>query len=272
MARALLLRAEDDLDGAVTELERASSLYLPGFFPDVRPIHAVIARIRIAEGRLGEAWDWAHEHRVAATDELSYLAEFGHLTLARLLIAQHRSDDDPACVEDALALLDRLLAGAHQAGRGGTVIDVHVLRALAHDARGERQQALTQLEHAVGEGVPNGYVRLFLDEGAPMQELLRAAEARPAGRELVREVLGTGARAAGRATVRSAATPLLDGLSEREVEVLRLLATSLSGPEIARQLFMSINTFRTHSRHIFTKLNVKTRRAAVLRAAELGLV
>ena len=272
LARAFLLRAREDLDGAVTELERASSLYLPGFFPDVRPIPAVLARIQISQERLAEAWDWAHEHHVAVTDDLSYLAEFGHLTLARLLIAQHRADDDPAGLEDALALLDRLLNRAHKAGRGGTVIDVHVLRALAHDARGERHEALAQLDHAVAEGVPNGYARLFLDEGAPMKELLQAAEARPGSRGLVRAVLGAGASGAGKATVPRAATPLLDGLSEREVEVLQLLATSLTGPEIARQLFMSINTFRTHSRHIFTKLDVKTRRAAVLRAAQLGLV
>ncbi len=121
------------------------------------------------------------------------------------------------------------------------------------------------------EAVPAGYVRLFLDEGAPMEMLLRAAEQRPDTGELAQALLRAGAGAAPTET-RQAATAALQGLSEREVEVLRLLATPLTGPEIAGHLFMSVNTFRTHSRHIFTKLEVKTRRAAVLRAAELDLL
>jgi LuxR family transcriptional regulator, maltose regulon positive regulatory protein len=272
LAMAGLLRAHGDLDGAVAELDRAESLYLPGFFPDLRPIPAVIARVRIAQGRLGDGWDWAHRHHVTVADDLSYLAEFGHLTLARLLMAQYRADGDPAGLDDALGLLDRLLASAREAGRGGTVVDAHLLRALAHDARGEQQQALAQLDHALTEGVRVGYVRQFLDEGAPMELLLRAAEERPETGGLARAVLRAGASAVRKAGALPAATPTPEGLSEREVEVLRLLATSLTGPEIAQQLFMSVNTFRTHSRHIFTKLEVKTRRSAVLRAAELDLL
>ena len=90
--------------------------------------------------------------------------------------------------------------------------------------------------------------------------------------ELARALLraGTAGPGAGGAPRRRLRSP--EALSEREVEVLRLLATDLTGPEIARQLFMSVNTFRTHTRHIFTKLDVTTRRAAVSRAAELGLL
>ena len=270
LARAGLLRAHGDLDGAVAELDQAKSRYLPGFFPDVRPIPAALARVRIAQGRLGDAWDWAHDHHVTTTDDLSYLVEFSHLTLARLLIAQYRADADPAGLNDVLGLLGRLLAAAQEAGRGCSVVDAHLLQALAHDARGQQDEALAQLDRALADAVPAGYVRLFLDEGAPMLTLLRAAEQRPESGELARAVLRAGA--APEAVSRPAATPALDGLSEREVEVLRLLATSLTGPEISRQLFMSVNTFRTHTRHIFTKLDVQTRRAAVARAAELDLL
>jgi LuxR family maltose regulon positive regulatory protein len=273
LARAGLLRAQGDLDGTVVELEHARSLYLPGFFPDVRPIPAVLARIRIAQGQLADAWDWAHEHHLTVADDLSYLGEFGHLTLVRLHIAQYRADDDRPGLDDALGLLDRLLARAQQAGRGGTVVDVHLLQALGHDALGEHQESLEKLDEVLTEAVPAGYIRVFLDEGAPMDLLLHAAERRPDTRELAQAVLRVGG-----STPRhvgpppTAATPAPEGLSERELEVLRLLATSLTGPEIAEQLFLSVNTFRTHSRHIFTKLDVRTRRSAVLRAAELGLL
>jgi LuxR family maltose regulon positive regulatory protein len=108
-----------------------------------------------------------------------------------------------------------------------------------------------------------------------MEALLRSAEQRPDSSELARKVLraaaGAAAAAAGKPPAAGSA-PAPDRLSEREVEVLRLLATSLTGPEISRQLFMTINTFRTHTRHIFTKLDVSTRRAAVARAAELDLL
>jgi LuxR family maltose regulon positive regulatory protein len=151
-------------------------------------------------------------------------------------------------------------------------VDGHLLQALAHDARGEQQEALAQLDHALTEAVPAGYARLFLDEGAPMDVLLRAAEQRPETSDLAHALLRAAASAPPKVVALPAATPTPEGLSEREVEVLRLLATSLTGPEIARQLFMSVNTFRTHSRHIFTKLDAKTRRSAVLRAAELDLL
>jgi len=110
--------------------------------------------------------------------------------------------------------------------------------------------------------VPHGFRRLYLDEGAPMVELLQAC-----GDELAATVL-----ASGRPDQPTAATAQPEGLSERELEVLRLLATELTGPEIAQRLFVSLNTLRTHTKHIFTKLDVNTRRAAVRRAGEQHLL
>jgi LuxR family transcriptional regulator, maltose regulon positive regulatory protein len=270
LARAGLLRAHGDLDGAVTELEPARAAYLPGFFPDVRPIAAALARVHIAQGRLEEAWEWADAHHVTSTADLTYLDEFNHLTLARLLLAQHRADGRPARLDEVIGLLERLRAGAERGGRGGSAVDTQLLLALAHDARGEPDVSIGHLDQALTVAVPAGYARLFLDEGAPMEALLHTAEQRPGTGGLARVVLHV---AAADATPPAAApAPPADGLSGREVEVLRLLATSLTGPEISRQLFMTINTFRTHTRHIFTKLDVSTRRAAVARAGELGLL
>jgi LuxR family transcriptional regulator, maltose regulon positive regulatory protein len=270
LARAGLRRAHGDLDGAVTELEAARALYVPGFFPDVRPIPAALARVHIAQGRLDDAWEWARSHHISVAGDLTYLAEFDHLTLARLLIAQSRDDSRPSHLDEVIGLLERLLVSARGGGRGGSVIDAHLLAALAHDARGERDVSLERLDQALTLAVPAGYVRLFLDEGAPMEALLRAAERQPGIGENARTVLR--AAAADANTTAAAPAPVPEGLSEREREVLRLLATSLTGPEISRRLFMTINTFRTHTRHIFTKLDVSTRRAAVARAGELDLL
>lgn len=278
-ATAGLRRACGDADGAIAMLEQAEPLYLPGYFPDVRPIPAARARLCIAQGRLADAWDWAHDHQVTATDPVTYLAEFDQLTLARLLIAQHRSDQDgtgadtDAGIQQARGLLDRVVDAARVTDRAGSLIEALLVRALAHGAAGDQEAALADLTAALTYGVPAGYVRLFLDEGPAMLELLRAAEHQPEGGEHAAHLLRASAPE-DRDTVpaTSAGGSGDQGLSGREVEVLRLLATDLTGPEIAGQLFMSVNTFRTHSRHIFTKLDVNTRRAAVARAAELDLL
>jgi LuxR family maltose regulon positive regulatory protein len=273
-----LLRARGDLDAAVAMLELAEQLYLPGFLPDTAPLAATSARIRIAQGRLAEGWDWAHLHDVSVDDEPRYLAEYNHLTLARLLLAESRVDDDPAGLAAAAGLLDRVLDAAEVAERNGSVIETLVVRALAHHARGDLDAALADLGRALVDGVPVGYVRLFLDEGPPVEDLLHIAALRsdlpgsPYAAELSRLAQDGPERRAPRAAETPDASTGEDALSDRELEVLGLLATDLTGPQIAQRLYVSVNTLRTHTQHIFTKLGVNTRRAAVGRASDLGLL
>jgi LuxR family maltose regulon positive regulatory protein len=260
-ARAALLQAHGDLDGAIAMLDQAEPLFLPGYFPDVRPIPAMRARIRTLQGRLDDARAWARDRGVAATDPPTYLAEYDQLTLARLLVTD-------GAAREALHLLDRVLDAARSSRRDGSLVEAGLLRALAHRADGDLKAAAADLAAALTLGVPAGYCRLFLDEGPPMVELLGLV-ARTGERD-VRTHAGQlldGAR-----TAPTPAPPSEDVLSERELEVLRLLATELTGPEIARQLFISVNTLRTHTKHVFTKLDVSTRRAAVRRATDLGLL
>lgn len=259
VAMAGLRRARGDLDGAVELLDHAQALYLPGFFPDVRPIPAIRARVDIARGRLELADAWAREHGVATDGEPPYLAECNHLTLVRLMVAKQRYDT-------ALGLLDRLLPAATGRGRDGSLVEILMLQALAHGGGGALDAAMAPLVRALETAVPAGYARLFLDEGEPMATLLDEAERRGLAADAVRALRRT------RAPVLPAAVTLPEQLSERELEVLRLLATELTGPQISRQLFVSVNTLRTHTRHIFTKLDVTTRAAAVRRARDLGLL
>jgi ATP/maltotriose-dependent transcriptional regulator MalT len=262
-ATAGLLQAKGDLDGAIAMLDEAEPLFLPGFLPDVRPIAATRARMRILQGRLDDARAWARERGVAPTDPPTYLAEHDQLTLARLLLAEGNA-------RSALALLDRVLDVARAAGRDGSVIEARLVRTLAHHANGDSDAAADDLAAALTEGVPAGYCRLFLDEGRPMTELLRHV-ARIAAHQVRAHAEDLLARAQRPSPPAPPGRASEEGLSERELEVLRLLATELSGPEIARELFVSPNTLRTHTKHIFTKLGVNTRRAAVRRADQLGL-
>jgi LuxR family maltose regulon positive regulatory protein len=263
-ATAALLQAKGDLDGAAAMLDQAEPLFLPGYFPDVRPIAATRARVRIVQRRLDDARAWARERGVSPTDPPAYLAEYDQLTLARLLVAEGDA-------RAALSLLDRVLDAAQAAGRDGSRIEARLVRALAHHANGDADSAAADVAAALTDGVPAGYRRLFLDEGRPMAELLGqvARAAAPEVRTHAEHLLAAAQRPPAPAPPRR---PSEDELSEREREVLRLLATELTGPEIARQLFVSVNTLRTHTKHIFTKLDVNTRRSAVRRAAELGLL
>ena len=164
-ATAALLQAKGDLDGAVAMLDQAEPLFLPGYFPDVRPIAATRARVRIVQGRLDDARAWARERGVAPTDPPTYLAEYDQLTLARLLVAEGDA-------REALDLLDRVLDVAQAAGRDGSLVEARLVRALAHHANGDADSAAADLAAALTDGVPAGYCRLFLDEGQPMAELL----------------------------------------------------------------------------------------------------
>lgn len=268
-----LRRARGDLDAAAALLDEAETHYLPGYFPDVRPIAATRARVRIAQGRLDDARAWADERVPDLADPPTYLIEHDRLTLARLLIAE-------GATGAARELLDRLLDAACAADRRGSVIETLLVRALAHDANGDPETAAVDLAAALIEGVPAGYRRLFLDEGPPMDRLL-ARMARMGGpdarthAEQLRAAAAKGPTAAGPTAAGPPPAPgsgPSEALSPREFEVLRLLATDLTGPDIARTLFVSVNTLRTHTKHIFAKLEVGTRRAAVARATALGLL
>jgi ATP/maltotriose-dependent transcriptional regulator MalT len=263
-ANAALLRAGGDLDGAIAMLDQAEPLFLPGYFPDVRPIAASRARVWIAQGRLDDARAWARKRGTAPTDAPTFLAEYDLLTLARLLIAE-------GYTSEALDLLDRILDAAQAADRNGTLIEARLLRALAHHANGDAESAATDLSRALTDGMPGGYRRLFLDEGQPMLHLLgEVARAGPHDAQThAQQLLAVAQRTPAPAPARRGTD---DELSEREREVLRLLATELSGPEIAGHLYISLNTLRTHTKHIFQKLDVNTRRAAVRRATDLSLL
>jgi LuxR family maltose regulon positive regulatory protein len=267
MAFARIRLAEGHLESALALLAEAERLYFGDFAPNVRPVPAVIARVRIGAGRLSEAWGWAHERGLSDSDDLSYLAEYDHATLARLLLAQGVRDHSAARIREARELSERLLAAASEGGRWGSVIDIGIVHALALHAAGDTPAALATVERTLLMAEPEGYVRTFVDEGAPMAALLKVAASKQVAPDLARgllEAFGTGPGAV--------AQPLVEPLSERELEVLRLLAGDLDGPDIARELVVSLNTVRTHTKNIYAKLGVNSRRAAVRRAAELELL
>jgi LuxR family maltose regulon positive regulatory protein len=289
--QARLKQAQGDIDGAleaIREAEQLAQAYqtVPGFGG---PIAACRARLMLVQARsIGGDFDpghleavggWAEARGVSVNSSINSLDEESeHLIWVRLLIAQNEPDQ-------ALHLLTRLLLAAEDGGRRGHVIEIQILQALAQGALGEPQRALNHLQRALSLAEPQGYVRTFVDEGAPMAALLHKAAAGGLAPDYANKLLAAfgaeGQRGRGAEEYQIIPSPPppsppspwpLEPLSKRECEVLRLLATELSGPEIAGELTVALSTVRYHTNNIYCKLFVHNRRAAIRRAEELSLL
>ncbi len=273
-----VMAARGDIDGALDLLDEAEPLYAGDFSPNVRPVTAVRARLWIVAGRWSQALGWARASGLSAGDDLSYLREFEHITLARLLLSQARTGAATGSIGEVIGLLERLRQAAEEGGRMGSTVEILVLQALAYQLRGDMAAALSHLQRALTWAEPEGYARLFLDEGAAMAQLIAAAAAQGIMPIYTGKLLAAFAAEpqapAGDLTqpIPHASSSLMEPLSQRELEILRLFKTELSGPEIARELVIGLSTVRTHTKSIYSKLNVNSRRAAVRRAVELGLI
>jgi len=236
-------------------------------------VAALKVQLWVAEGKLEPAARLLQERGLdpstvsargkGVADDLVYPREIEYLALARLLIAQGKPGE-------AAALLERLLQAAEAGGRVGWTIATLVLRALALQARGDVDQAMTPLARALALAEPEGYVRVFVDEGPAMAELLRDAASRGIAPGYASRLLA--AFDVSEYATHTSAQPLIEPLSERELEVLRFLTTHLSSTEIAKELVIAPSTVRSHVKSIYGKLNVHGRKNAVQRAGELGLL
>jgi LuxR family maltose regulon positive regulatory protein len=266
VALARVQRARGDVNGAIATLQEARQVAseMSTWSVDTVALHQ--ARLRLAQGDLTAALRWMHESGLSTDDALSFHQEAGHLTLVRVLIARGELDR-------ASGLLMRLLEAAESSGRWGSVIEMLMLQALILHERAETDQALLALERALSLAESEGYVRTFVDEGAPMAALLQEAAARGMASEYVGQLLDVlGRESTGKTSPRAHTTALIEPLSERELEVLRLIAVGLSNPEIAEQLYVSTNTIKAHAKSIYRKLDVHNRTQAVNRARELDLL
>jgi LuxR family maltose regulon positive regulatory protein len=274
---AWVRHAHGDAAGAMEAIGEAGLVELsPQVITLLNPVPAQRARLLLTQGDVHAAARWATASGLSPDDEPDYPREPAYLVLARVLLTQN----DPG---RALALLRRLLDAAAGQGRTGSLIEIQALRALALAASGDRAGALGALTEALTLARPGGHVRVFVDEGAPMCALLaQLSAARPGQRDAARRVdpgyLAALLRACGQADAtasrrRAAATPgLAEPLTDRELEVLRLLAAGRSNQRIAHELVVALDTVKKHVTHLLGKLGAANRTEAVARARELGLI
>jgi LuxR family maltose regulon positive regulatory protein len=236
--------------GAAAILDKADQFVsLPSFLYQMPEVAATQVLVLLRQGNLEAAADLAKQHKLPLGQAQVHLAQ-GDASSALAVLEPFRQQMDIQGWQD-----ERLKA--------------LVLQAVALQIQGEKDEALQVLADALALAEPGGLVRVFVDQGLPMSELLQEA----AKHGIAPKYVGQLQAAFGKTEDRATSTQLLtEPLSERELEVLELLGTELNGPEIARELVVSLNTMRTHTKNIYSKLGVNSRRAAVRRAEELDLL
>jgi len=240
------------------------------------------ARLSLAHGDLEATQRWAacHEIELSLQNPPDLWQEFSYLTLVRLYIARGKTGE----IDE---LLERMRQEAEAEGRTGSVIEILVLQSISLKTQGKIDQSLKTLEHVLSLAQPEGYIRVFLDEGYPMKELLLHAASRGIAPEYVNKLLGSFADSAlhfGDQPVKviTGASPTTPNsthpskpteiLSTRELEILRLMATGATSKEIAKELILSVGTVKKHIINIYRKLDVHKQTMAVTKAQELGLI
>jgi LuxR family maltose regulon positive regulatory protein len=273
---ARIRHAHGDAAGAREAMAEAGQVELsPQVIALLNPVPSQRALLLLAQGDIPAAIQWTTAAGLSPDDEPDYPQEPAYLVLARVLLA--RNDPGPA-----LTLLQRLLDAAASQGRTGSVIEIQALQALALAAGGDHASALDRLAGVLTLAHRHGYVRVFADEGAPMHALLaRLSAARPGQQHAARRIdpgyLAALMRACGRADAappgRAVAPPgLAEPLTDREMEVLRLIAAGKSNQRIAHDLVVALDTVKKHVTHVLGKLGAANRTEAVARARQLGLI
>ena len=268
---AIVLQSIGDRLGALSAIQkmRESAQRLSEWY--ITAAEPYEARLHLVLGNVEEAFRWAESQRDGFADnvELDVYTEFAAMTLARVHIVQGRW-------REALRLLERVLRLTEQMQADDLVIEILILQALALQKADKLDAALDRLTHALSLAEPAGYVRLFIDEGAPMGDLLRRAAARGHHVDYVSRLLSAlqvdQDRRAARLQPLSRLQPLIEPLTDRELEVLRLLALGLSNQEIADTLVIALQTAQKHLKNIYSKLAVPSRVESVSRARELGFL
>ena len=264
-----LKETQGDLEGALKMLLEAASRKQRDPLPETQSIDALITRMWLKLGLLTKAKAWVAERGLSVKDNLSYLLEFDHLTLIRVLI--HTAP--VAALVEALGMLEEIVSAAYAGSRKGHVIEALVLKSLILQRQNNIVDALRPLEEALVLAEEEGFVQVFTGEGAPMRMLLRQAVAEGIGGAFTRHLLTCMASSVeepgGRQNQESS---LIVPLTSREKEILRLIAAGLRNQEIADQLFISLATVKRHIANAYGKLEVSHRTEAIVRLNELGLV
>jgi LuxR family maltose regulon positive regulatory protein len=254
----------DKAEEIIQELERAICSYdVPPWIDHHK--EAWKARIWLARGEMGPVTRWCEERGLVVSGDLVYSRELEYMVFARSLIASGQEDE-------GIDLLQRMHASAIAGDRISRAVEMLILQAEAQQAKEKMQLAGDAIEAAISLAEPGKFVRVFVDEGAPIEALLRRIKLKEPNLEEYVQTLLSAFSAKTAIGSQAGSQGLIEPLSDREIEVLQHIAEGLTNQEIASHLYLSLNTIKVHTRNIYSKLGVKSRTQAVARAQELGII
>ena len=274
---ARVRQAQGDFQSAWTAIHAAERCQ-PWLWSTILSVEACKVRLHLAEGNVDAAMAWAERSGLSSEGELHYSptqqspqgSELDYFTFVRVLLAYGRQHSSPAHLQDAIRLLTRLQEFTHAGGRTIRVMETLLLQASVLQAQGDQARSLDALNQALSVPCQGNYIRLFLDEGKSMVELLQTAVSQDIHADEVKRLLTMFTSIEQKKS--TITQPLVEPLSHRELEVLGYLATGMSNQAIADQLFVSLAAVKWHARNIYGKLEVNNRTQAVARARDLGLL
>lgn len=272
-ALATIKLAEGKLADALVALETADQRYQPSPIPDLRPIDAIRVQVWLRQDRLSDALNWVRNRGFSVHDELTMLNMYEYRTLARVYISAYQHNGEADVIEQVFILLTRLLQKAQAAAWTESIIGVLILFAITHDILDETEAALPYLENALTLAEPAGYMQAFAAERASIWTLLAACLTRNTNRAYVKQIMTfIDHPSVDPPTYVDPNQLLIEPLSKRERDVLRLIAQGYSNQQIADTLVIALSTVKKHINSIFGKLNVSNRTQAVKHANELDLL
>lgn len=291
LAQTRLKESAGEWDTALDLLGKAGQGYVKTAIPNLQPVETHKARVYLKQGRLDKAQTWLREQGISTEDDVCYLDEYNHLTLARVRLAERS-------LAGVSGLLERVLALAETQKRTGSMIEILLTQALVYQAQNNLPQALAALERALTLAEPEGYIRIFVDEGEAIRLLIsdfrltianrahpllgyvnrileffpQSIEILPQSKTLAPHAHLPWREVPGNAGVVNPKSEIVESLTDRELEILRLIAAGYSNAEIGQRLYLALSTIKGHNLRIFNKLQAENRTEAVARARELGLI
>ncbi|MBI5932507.1 MAG: helix-turn-helix transcriptional regulator [Chloroflexi bacterium] len=273
LTQARLKESDGEWGAAIQSLDDAQRGYVKNPIPILQPIAAHKARVHLRQGRLDKAQAWVRERGLSVKDEASYLGEYEHLTLARVRLAE-------GSFAGVHEMLECLLTLAESQKRTGSLIEILLTQALVHQAQGNHSESLAALERALTLTEPEGYIRTYVDEGEAMQSLICDLRFTIANRahpllgyvNCILEFFPPSVEISTQSKIQNRKSEIVDPLTDRELDILRLIADGQSNAKIGQRLYLALSTVKGHNLRIFNKLQAENRTEAVARARELGLL
>jgi len=265
--------SKGDFSSALESYNKSERYYFDDPLPDVCPLSALKVRVFLKQGKIHTAKEWVKKQHLSIDDELSYLNEFEHITLVRVLIAEFRYFNDNKALSDAKQFIKRLLIEATRGKRTGNIIELYILQALVDDYNDESEQAIGSLKSALKLSETEEYIQIFIDEGMQLYQLLSNVKISNAYSDYYLKLINTFEKTMILNESNSKKSQIdIEPLTKREYDVLLLIAQGLSNREISDKLFLALSTVKNYNQNLFEKLEVKNRTEALIKARDLGLV